>query len=216
MPKGPKPRDPMERFWEKVDQTGDCWEWNDYIRPSGYGQFYAARRIHLAHRWIWEQTNGPIPEGLFVCHKCDNRKCVRPDHLFIGTNADNVRDMVRKGRVARGRTVPNAKLSAEIVARIRIEYARGIVTQEALAERYGVTRMVISRALRGVDWAWVGGPLAESNPKPMAKISADEVRAMREKYAAGGKTITEIAAEHGQHYLNTWQILHRVTWDDVD
>lgn len=85
------------RFWSKVSKSEGCWEWTAALR-SGYGVFYADGRLHRAHRVSWEIANGPIAEGLLVCHRCDNRRCVRPDHLFLGTSTDNNRDMTEKGR----------------------------------------------------------------------------------------------------------------------
>lgn len=76
-----------------------CWNWTGFINPKGYGQLSFKRRTVRAHRLAWALAYGPIPDGLCVCHRCDNRRCVRPDHLFIGTNLDNMRDMVAKGRL---------------------------------------------------------------------------------------------------------------------
>lgn len=90
-----------DRIWKFVQKTDGCWEWNGRRNDRGYGLFAvthaAARR---AHRVIWELVNGPIPSGMVVCHRCDNPPCVRPDHLFLGTQADNMRDMQAKGRKA--------------------------------------------------------------------------------------------------------------------
>lgn len=106
-------RDPVTRFWMYVKRAdGDgCWEWTGQRsregasrrRGAGYGQFMGTwTRIVQAHRYSWELHNGPIPGGMFVCHRCDNPGCVRPDHLFLGTPKDNTDDMVRKGRQVRG------------------------------------------------------------------------------------------------------------------
>lgn len=98
-------KSPSERFWPKVNKNGPtmphmttpCWVWTGaYLR--GYGEFKLAGRRHLAHRVAWEMANGPIPDGLWVLHKCDNPPCVREDHLFLGTVMDNVADMDAKGR----------------------------------------------------------------------------------------------------------------------
>lgn len=93
-----------KRFWDKVNKTDDCWNWTGAVINSGYGTFFIAKvngvsRLKLAHRVAWELANGPIPEGLFVLHRCDNRRCVRPDHLFLGTAKDNTHDAMRKGRL---------------------------------------------------------------------------------------------------------------------
>lgn len=89
-----------DRFWAKVKKTEGCWEWTGALTYRGYGTIYqtAPRTKAPAHRVSWELHNGPIPEGMFVCHHCDHRKCVRPDHLFLGDSAANMLDARLKGR----------------------------------------------------------------------------------------------------------------------
>lgn len=146
-----------------------CWNWQGAIMSTGYGSFMLdgrrrpGRRSQLAHRVAWALHVGPIPPGLCVLHECDNRRCVNPKHLFLGTNTDNVRDMVAKGRHLAGRVAagvknrgeqnPNAKLSALAVRDILSGSQPAVETAQA----YGVHPATV-RALRsGRGWSWFSG-----------------------------------------------------------
>jgi hypothetical protein len=121
-----------------------------YTRVNGYVQTYVRRECHLAHRLVWEECFGPIPEGLCVCHHCDNPPCVNPEHLFLGTQADNMRDMITKGRRARqtGENAPGRKLTAEQVEEIR----KAIGTTRAIASRFGISQSQVSKIRRREQW----------------------------------------------------------------
>lgn len=92
----------QQRFWSKVKKTEGCWEWVGATTGGGYGSMFFQGRSHRAHRIAWMMVHGPIPEGLHVMHSCDNVKCVRLDHLSLGTMSDNILDAVSKGRWANG------------------------------------------------------------------------------------------------------------------
>lgn len=110
--RGRRIRSLYERLWAKV-QTGwesDCWEFKGASGDAGHGHLGpsgASQRHHQAHRVAWEFFYGPIPDGLYVCHHCDNPPCCNPAHLFLGTQADNMRDMIRKGRASHQRVITN-------------------------------------------------------------------------------------------------------------
>ena len=160
MPKGIYERTPVEdRFWTKVDFASadhpGCWVWIASVFQSGlpYGQFQLDGRPHPAHRVAWMLMVGDIPEGVRVLHRCDNPRCVNPDHLFLGSDADNVADMMAKGRhrqgnttvtAARGESHPKAKITDDQVRAIRDLYASGGYTQHQLALMFGVHQPQIS------------------------------------------------------------------------
>lgn len=139
-----------ERFEAQIspEPMSGCWLWSASANAHGYGTFSLDGKCHLTHRLSWMLYRGAIPDGLFVCHKCDNPACVNPHHLFLGTNADNMADMDRKGRRApmpkgtkrptagiRGNHHPNAKITEAIVQEIRACNEPNGVT----ARRYGLT-----------------------------------------------------------------------------
>lgn len=135
------------RLWAKSEPVASgCIVFTGYKDKLGYGYIGRGRRGEgnvRAHRASWEVTYGPIPEGMFVCHRCDNPSCIRPEHLFLGTSAENVRDMLDKGRGARGAMLPHTKLTPAQVQDIREKYKSGVLQRE-LASEYGVSQGHIS------------------------------------------------------------------------
>lgn len=138
---------PVQRFWSKVQKSDGCWEWRGQRNHKGYGEISINNRWHKAHRYSWTVHNGPIPPGKQVCHSCDNRACVRPDHLFVGTNSDNQRDAAGKGRS------PSSKLSASDVRAIRSLF--GQMTARAIGAKFGVSAAAIQRIKDRKAFAYV-------------------------------------------------------------
>lgn len=139
-----------DRFWSKVDKSGDCWEWQASRFDTGYGCIWVDGRAQKAHRIAWTLTNGPIAPSVRILHRCDNRPCCRPDHLFAGSMADNTADMVRKGRHNRhGRTI----LTPEQVRSIRTRYAAGGATLKDLGAEHKVSWVAIWKVIHRKTWA---------------------------------------------------------------
>jgi len=146
---------PLARFNTKHHPAGDCWQWTDSLTAKGYGRFSYNGKAERAHRVSWLLHRGPIPDGMLVCHRCDNPGCVNPDHLFLGSAAESTADMDAKGRRV---TVPHpgeqhgyAKLSEQDVRAIRASNER----QRDIAKRFGITQANVSLIRRRKSWAHV-------------------------------------------------------------
>lgn len=142
-------------FWAKVQRGEGCWEWTAALDVGGYGVFSLGNRMARAHRVSWVLLNGPLDEGVLVLHECDNRKCVRPDHLVAGSQKRNVAEMDQRGRRARGYRVSRrgedhqaAKLSNEQVAAVRVLRAAGW-TQRRIGALLGLSHTYVGVLERG-------------------------------------------------------------------
>lgn len=143
-------------------KTG-CWEWKGDVHPNGYAYAtnYEQQKKYHAHRVSYEIFKGPIPDGLYVCHHCDNRKCVNPEHLFVGTAKENMQDAKQKGRLehikefaAKGTKNGNAKLNEEAIKEIRILLAEG-KKRSYIARKFNVSWTVIDVIFKGKGWKHV-------------------------------------------------------------
>lgn len=152
-----------ERFWAKVRKTRTCWLWMGYRNRKGYGVIGGPNGKHiLARRASYEIHFRAIPTGKYICHHCDNPPCVRPDHLWPGTNSENILDASRKGRhqPAHGEHNPNARVTPAAVEFIRREYARVAPhgrwprgAAAGLRQRYQISRTQLARIVNGESWS---------------------------------------------------------------
>jgi len=133
----------LTRFFKKVRKTDSCWIWTGALSDCDYGLFGIKGQMLYSHRLMWEHHHGPIPEGLFVCHDCDNPSCVNPEHLKLGTHQDNMDDMKRKGRGAK------TTLSPEIVEKI-LDMSNGVryYNLSEIAKACGVSRRKVEATIR--------------------------------------------------------------------
>lgn len=151
-----------QRFWAKVDATGGaeaCWPWQGYILSNGYGQVWGNATPLGAHRVAWELTHGPILKGdgyhgTCVCHRCDNRRCCNPAHLFLGTHAVNMRDKVAKGRSNSKGSTPRSRVgSTSLLSPLELRWVRAwsLAGHQAnhLAAKYGISSMLVLKIKHG-------------------------------------------------------------------
>lgn len=193
---GNVPKEVKIRFWSKVEKSDDgCWLWTGYQDEDGYGAMMIRPMGGMirVHRLSWVIEHGSVPDTFLVCHVCDVRNCVRPDHLFLGTPKDNIQDAAAKGRLLtgdrhwlrqhperalRGEKSPRygnpnktgigrhngrAKLSDENVLAIRAEYQCGGVTLKMLAKKYGVSCGHVWKIVNKWNWTHVGEPCKSSS-----------------------------------------------------
>ena len=150
------------RFWSQVEKTPSCWLWRGWVTSAGYGETSVGGRRITVHRLSYTLAHGPIPAGKLIMHTCDVPLCVRPEHLRLGTDAENHADKVAKGRHYYGVRNKKARLTDELVRKIRAEYrhekrpgTRSSTNAEVLARKYGVARNTIVNAALGRMWRHV-------------------------------------------------------------
>lgn len=154
-----------ERFFAKVDKTAShgCWLWTACCFDNGYGAFRFNQKQVKAHRFSYELINGPLSDELRACHRCDElyprkdltyKRCVNPEHLFAGTQSDNIRDCFNKGRQRERRGIISnfAKLTEDEVRQVRTIYARGDISQQDVGILFGLTQTAVSLIIRRVNW----------------------------------------------------------------
>ena len=198
-----------QKFWNCVNKLGtipdsskkcigNCWEWTGPLTKNGYGTFSGVNRM-TAHRKSYVIKFGLIPKGMLVCHKCDNRKCINPDHLFIGTHQDNMKDMVSKGRskyqpAPLGELNPVSKLTNNDIRQIMKLNEDGM-SSRAIAKVIGVSYNAICMVLLGRTWSHITGydckPIFDGQSRgsdhPNAILTEEKVKNIRDDYAKGKK-----------------------------
>lgn len=198
----------IERFWSKVDKSGECWLWTAATFSDGYGTIQIGGQARRAHRIAYVIANGPIAPELFVCHSCDTPRCVNPAHLWLGTAADNASDRNIKGRTRRGtgntpgyklphgsnlhERNPRARITMDDAQAIRARYAAGDRIA-ALSRAYGLAHSTVSHIVAGRTWRqYIGSRETYSD----AEIELDRVATERAAQLAA--TLADEQAERDE------------------
>lgn len=184
---------------ERSDNIGGCWIWNAGKISTGYGAIYFRGKVRLAHVVSWIVNKGEISGRTLLCHKCDVRDCVNPDHLFIGTWKDNSLDMVKKGRTCHGERASSAKLSEDDIKQIRAlhdpQNPNG-PSQNQIAEMFGVSKTTVSMIVRGLSWrhSFVRGHI---RTRKLTREQISEIPRLYGRRGVGGMTQAQIAKRFG-------------------
>ena len=208
-----------------MEPMSGCWLWEKAIDNNGYGRVSKREdMIGLAHRLSYSIFNGSIPKGACVLHRCDTPGCTNPKHLFLGTIADNNRDMADKGRAVGGSLCGvdhgMVKLSEEDICNIRGRFAAGGHTIADLSVEYGMHRCSIARIISGALWAGHQAPTSKIPPAVGAAygrspLTDDVVAEIRAKHKSGELDIKAIAENNGVSVPTIYDIIHKRTWKHV-
>jgi hypothetical protein len=216
-------KDAEARFWLQVKSSSDgCWEFAPNRADPSYRKISVDGRYIYAHRYSWTLHNGEVPEGHDVCHRCDNPKCVRPDHLFIETHRNNMLDAVEKRRIAHGSRVGSSKLVDEDVREMFALRSKGWTCKQ-ISSHIGISEISVNHILNGRNWKHLGlsqpdniVQLTQARGERMgsAKLSEDQVREIFEM-RANGELQRTIAEKFGLSQSHVSTILAGKRWAHV-
>jgi hypothetical protein len=172
------PPDIVDKFWSKVkypENIDDCWEWSSGLFESGYGQFGISSKIKIsAHRFAFQYYNGSIPKGYIICHRCDNKKCCNPNHLFLGTCKDNSEDMVRKGRSIKGEKIHTSILTeCDVIETLTSLYYGNKISYQEFNLKYSVEGRQLKNIVNRITWKYITNQISD---KDMESIKTNIIK----------------------------------------
>jgi transposase-like protein len=221
MKSGPKAVSAEVRFWSGVEKTETCWLWGGKKYPNQYGTISlgVGQKALSTHRYSYMLHKGEIEPGLFICHKCDVKNCVNPDHLYAGTHEDNTKDIVDRERIANGKrvgprikTIRNNNRALHSTERERMisEYKAGLFTQTQLGKRYGISQGAVSATIR--NWP---NRKEDGGKKRVGhfrrKLSLEAAQEIVQSYATGKCTQTELAERFGVTQTHVSRLVQKAT-----
>jgi ribosome-binding protein aMBF1 (putative translation factor) len=231
----------IDQFWSHVDKlgpipetskdcSGNCWIWYGNINKSNYGVCGSQtnKTRMFAHRYSFELANNKkIPNDLYVCHKCDNPRCVNPNHLFLGTPMDNVQDMIKKGRKATtprlvGEQSGKSILTDNLVTKI-LELSDNGTSSRQIAKIIGVSNNTISNIVQGRTWTHISGKnrirgfngIKQGETHPNVKLTSTEVFDIRKAYSSNKLSYKQLAIQYNVKTSTIRDIIKRYTWDHI-
>lgn len=203
--KGPVPTTPKEKLFANiVKKESGCWLYKN--RPNEYGKIFLSNKVGeqrnvFAHRLSYEVHIGPIPQGMYICHKCDVRGCVNPEHLYAGTHEDNTRDVVERGRHFSEKHYENVrrmrKMDDPTAELLKADYATGRYTQFDLAKKYGCSQATVSCTIRGAKNQSNGTGGKKRTGHFRRKVQPEQYQEIRDLYATGQFTQNALAERFG-------------------
>jgi len=205
----------LEQIKSRVSESDKgCWIWLGCRNPSGYGNLRSGGKGYLVHRYVAALVGMEI-EGRNVLHKCDNPPCCNPDHLFVGTQKDNMLDAKAKGRMRSGETCNLSSLTSTQVQEIRKRYLAGDGTQQTLADEYGITRSGIAHIVTNKTWKTDGPSLNFGSRRGYYKLTPEQVLEIRKKYKEANMTYKQLSIEYGVHKVTIRDIITRKLWKHI-
>jgi len=222
-----------KRFFSyvKINGPDDCHEWQGYTTPKGYGLIGLGKKLFLTHRVVYFLEFNRQPDELCVCHRCDNPSCCNPFHLFLGTIGDNNADKMEKGRnvFKVGSSHASSKLTEGDISKIRDLYAVSGVTQQQIADQFGVTKFCISDIIMYKTWKHTARPgeleivesrrakgnLRAGEDQRSSILKSQDVLRIREIFSAGGTTYADLGKIFGVNRGAIYNIVKRKRWKHI-
>jgi DNA-binding XRE family transcriptional regulator len=221
----------LHRLWSKViipkDYENDCWIWTGMPDRNGYGFIGVKGKNHRVHRFIYECYNGSIPDGLLICHSCDNPPCVSPYHLLPGTHQDNIDDAIERNRLAYGEKIGTAVLTDNDIKEILILLWENKFNCVQLSKKYGVEPTTINGIVVGRQWKHIYNQLTQEQKERIktnvknniytstALVNEDDVKKMRNLYATTNITQKELGKMFNIHRTTVTNIINRYSWKHI-